>query len=666
MKTKGTRFLLVLAFLAITTLSCEFLMGEGKEENVEQQPLAEGGVQTTQLGDEYRSMEGGYAFNVVPGYELEDFFGLVSMKFPGADPEIGASIMLIGGINDESKSSSQLMDDFMSGMDQGEINNQREVPVDGIPGIVVDFEGVPNGESATGQAAFVAVTPHQMFSLIVVSPSDLWSEEFESTFKAVLATITFFEPQEEPAEVDESEPDEVYEPPLQEEIRQWASSAEASSEYSSPDWSANQATGAPDTLYCGDMETAWASSEENGVDWLEVSYEIRVIPTEVNIYESHTPTQIVKVELVDSSGSYHEIYSAVPEMMVDCPFVLSVQVSNVDYLAVAVRVSVDQSVIDLPWDEIDAVELVGLVSSGGESTEVEVAAPVGEITMPEGTLWRVNEDSLGISLSKFGDISVSDDDRIYVPDNSGGILIFDLDGNLLDLIEHEYLQNPVDVKIGPNGNIDVADYFADAILIFTPDGKFLSKFGESGNGPGQFGAFGPKALAVCPDDTIYAVDDNKDDDGNPFFRLLIFTKDGEYLGEILIDDGFPLGMDCGVDGYLYLVNYTGHNIERRDKDGNIVAYIGGDALSGMAPQYLAIDNAGFMYLTVADETGLVILDPAGNFMGRFGYDEDYDVTPWPDGAMNQPTGISVSADGSLVFFTDYTNSQPFLEAVEIK
>jgi streptogramin lyase len=153
--------------------------------------------------------------------------------------------------------------------------------------------------------------------------------------------------------------DEPAAAPRQELIRQWASSAYASSEYDNPDWSAMQATGAPDTLECGDTPTAWASYDNFSVEWLEVRYETPVIPTEINIYESHTPTQVSRVEVVDMDGIYHEVYTAEPEMAPDCPYVLSVPVQDVDYQVVSVKITIDQSVIGLPWDEIDAVELVG-------------------------------------------------------------------------------------------------------------------------------------------------------------------------------------------------------------------------------------------------------------------------------------------------------------------
>jgi DNA-binding beta-propeller fold protein YncE len=151
-------------------------------------------------------------------------------------------------------------------------------------------------------------------------------------------------------------------------------------------------------------------------------------------------------------------------------------------------------------------------------------------------------------------------------------------------------------------------------------------------------------------------------------RMMRFTKDGEFLGETPIDLStlFPVGMEFGPDGYLYIVNFTKSKIQKWDSDGNYVTDVGGEALKGSDPQYLAFDAAGYMYLTIWEEPGVIILNPAGNPIGRFGFEEDPEVSPWPDGAMNQPTGIAVTSDGSHIFFCDYANMQPYLEALKIK
>ena len=142
-------------------------------------------------------------------------------------------------------------------------------------------------------------------------------------------------------------------------ISQWATSAVASSEYDASDWSAMQATGAPDTSECGDQTTAWASATAGTEEWIELTYDTLVFPTQVNIYQTYYPNQVVKVELIDNASVYHIVYTGEPESIEQCPYILSIPVKDADYLVAGVRITIDQSQIG-NWNEIDAVELVGV------------------------------------------------------------------------------------------------------------------------------------------------------------------------------------------------------------------------------------------------------------------------------------------------------------------
>lgn len=145
-----------------------------------------------------------------------------------------------------------------------------------------------------------------------------------------------------------------------EEIAQWATGAAASSEWGSESWTAQQATGAPNTEECGDYGSAWASSGADTEEWIELTYDTPVYVTEINIYQTYNPDQVVKVELIGSTAGYHEVYRGVPEAVDECPYVLSIPVDGADYLAAGLRITIDQSVLGLGWNEIDAVELIGL------------------------------------------------------------------------------------------------------------------------------------------------------------------------------------------------------------------------------------------------------------------------------------------------------------------
>ncbi|MCA9921002.1 MAG: FxLYD domain-containing protein, partial [Anaerolineales bacterium] len=353
------------------------------------------------LGDEYRSDDGGFAFRTIPAYEVEEFSGFVSMMGPNSDPNLGPAIAFIGGLNDESATLEQLFEDFQQEIVADEdvrLANEHETTVGGVPGMTADLNGNVDGKPVNGRIVVALVTPNQPFTMFGAAPEASWNE-FAPMFDAVLASVSFFEPVAGVAPPI-LEPTLVAEAPKPEtaaaEIRQWASFAFASSEYSNPDWAASQATGEPDTLIkeCADLPTAWASYDSDTAEWIELTYDTPVVPTEINIIQTHSPDQVVLVELIDTNGTYHEIYTGEPENLWDeCPYTLTIPV-NVKYEVAGLKISIDQSVIPTTWNEIDAVELVGM--AGGETAvtppKPETPAADGELTV---TALRGYEDIFG-------------------------------------------------------------------------------------------------------------------------------------------------------------------------------------------------------------------------------------------------------------------------------
>lgn len=156
-------------------------------------------------------------------------------------------------------------------------------------------------------------------------------------------------------------------------IRQWASEAQASSEYGDPAWSAAQATGEPNTPECGDHQTAWASSTSNTREWINLFYPTPVYATEIHIYQTYNPDQVVMVDLIDMQGNYINVYKGQPQKIENpCPYILSISTASSGVLAQGVRITIDQSIIRLGWNEIDAVELIGVP---GEGTPIRPPTP---------------------------------------------------------------------------------------------------------------------------------------------------------------------------------------------------------------------------------------------------------------------------------------------------
>jgi hypothetical protein len=146
-------------------------------------------------------------------------------------------------------------------------------------------------------------------------------------------------------------------PPV-ELVRQWASTATASSFYA-PDYEPEGATGPPNVAGCQDSPEAWAPETPDSEARLELRFREPVFAVGVNIHQSYNPGLITEVELIDERGSVSAVYSAEPIRGGECPALLEIAFDQTLTRIVAVRITLDGRG-GTEWAEIDAVELVGI------------------------------------------------------------------------------------------------------------------------------------------------------------------------------------------------------------------------------------------------------------------------------------------------------------------
>lgn len=153
------------------------------------------------------------------------------------------------------------------------------------------------------------------------------------------------------------------------QMAQWADEAEASSQYGEDSWSADQATGRPDVRACEDNVEAWASASTSGEEFLTLEFDDEVIPTQVNIYQTLAPGAIVGIAIIPDDNDEDPILFNLSDPSDECPSILSVNLPDDLPESRELTIFFDMSIVG-NWNEIDAVELVGLVE-GDEDDEDE-------------------------------------------------------------------------------------------------------------------------------------------------------------------------------------------------------------------------------------------------------------------------------------------------------
>ena len=349
--------------------------------------------------NEYSSKEGGFSFEIVEDYTINEILAGVEMTAPDATLEVGPGMQLFGSLTDQEQTTEEMWDIITNPeSSQFEFDKPKKYEVDDEKGLIATFEGEQAGEPVKGKIYVVMVKPNQQFMMFGIAPQDEW-KDFEDIFDDVLVSVKFFEAVPIDTSYEEEE-DWAYEeelanedtvnesvapvnPPINEVvvqepqiIRQWASNAYASTEYSSTDWSAMQATGAPDVNSCGSNPKAWSPAYIDSEEYIEVFYDIPVIPTELVIYQSLNPSQVVEIQLVDTNGEAWLLWYGDPEEVSDCPDMWTHTIELEEtFLAQSIVIFVDQGMMNWGGVEIDAVELVGYPEGAEISTSTIVVEP---------------------------------------------------------------------------------------------------------------------------------------------------------------------------------------------------------------------------------------------------------------------------------------------------
>ena len=158
--------------------------------------------------------------------------------------------------------------------------------------------------------------------------------------------------------------------------------------------------------------------------------------------------------------------------------------------------------------------------------------------------------------------------QIFVFSNDGSELLMTLGEKNVAGDDETHLGGPQDVAFLPDGRILVADGLVNSrVLILDADGNYLTEFGESGDGRGQFNTV--HGLAVGPDGRIFVADrDNR--------RVQVFNQTTRAaawyhpnIAPVATWPGFDLPLDIIVNRYdVWVSDLNPAKVVKLDLNGN--------------------------------------------------------------------------------------------------
>jgi DNA-binding beta-propeller fold protein YncE len=271
-------------------------------------------------------------------------------------------------------------------------------------------------------------------------------------------------------------------------------------------------------------------------------------------------------------------------------------------------------------------------------SEFPATPEIGALRSSETDMFRGGKGSRKSQFDSPTGIAVDTSGNVLVADtNNGRIEKFSPTGAFLSTIGtkgsgHEQLGEPNGIAIDRAGNIYVAEVASNhRVQKLAPDGTFIAEW----KGPG-LGFYGPRRIAIGPDDSIYVVDQ-----GNT--RIVKFSLDGRVLavwGSKGIGDGqFNDPTSVAVDpttNKIYVADPRNKRIQVFDSNGKFLT-------KWSVPEWgqpvgfedLAIDSkAGRLYASSAQMGAVLVFDLNGTRIGN--------LTPKPPDKLEGPSAMALA------------------------
>lgn len=290
-------------------------------------------------------------------------------------------------------------------------------------------------------------------------------------------------------------------------------------------------------------------------------------------------------------------------------------------------------------------------------------APVGNVVLPGRAGVPVFEKLI---YGGFGELQFDKpmavtvaNNRIYISDsNNGRVQVFDNNGGFLFVFGEKGREDgqflfPYGIAGDRAGNIYVAELYLSRIQVYDADGNYLRNFATELFKTGVIRRPGDITIAG---DTMYVTDINESTADS---KVLLIDLETEQLVQrvgLRYDLMAPNGIAVDEAGYMYVVDTGRQRVVVYNPEGNPVRVINGTPSGHGAnsvlinPRGIALDRAGNIYVVSNLSNMVYVFNREGKQIHSFGGQGD-DM-----GQFMFPNGLHIDSTGRM-FITDTINQR---------